>query len=96
MHQTTRLIDRICEACKRLWNLEQFITIDESIVRYKGKHCLAKQYMPKNPMKWGLKVWCAADISSKYIYDFDVYCRRNLQTPGDVGMVAGREIWSTK
>lgn len=38
------------------WNLGQMITIDEMIVRYKGKYCPIWQYMPKKPCKWGIKI----------------------------------------
>ena len=52
----------------------EFVTIDETMVRYKRMYCLARQYMPKKPVKWGVKVWCTADSKSKFIYDFDIYC----------------------
>jgi hypothetical protein len=31
-------------------------TVDDMMVRYKGKYCPARQYMPKKPIKWGLKL----------------------------------------
>jgi hypothetical protein len=80
MHQTRWLIDAIREACKRQWNLGQYITVDETMVRYKGTYCPARQYMPKKPVKWGVKVWCVADSKSKFIYDFDVYCGKSQAT----------------
>ena len=46
--------------------------------------------MPKKPIKWDLKVWCAANASSKYIYDLDVYCKGNLQTLEDVRLVTAK------
>ena len=36
--------------------------------------------MSKKQVKWGLKVWCAADATSKFINDFDVCCGKNMQT----------------
>ena len=80
MHQTRSLINTIQDSCKREWNLGQIITIDETVVRYKGKYCPPWQYMAKKSIKCGLKVWCAADATSKFIYDFDVYCRKNMQS----------------
>jgi hypothetical protein len=80
MHQTRWLIDAIRGACKRLWSLGQFVTIDETMVRYKGTYCPARQYMPKKPVKWGVKVWCAADSKSKFIFDFDIYCGKSQAT----------------
>ena len=29
--------------------------------------------MPNKPTKWGIKLWCVADASQKYVYDFEVY-----------------------
>jgi hypothetical protein len=67
MHQTRWLVDRIREACKREWKLGQFLTIDETMVRYKGTYC------PKKLEKWGIKVWCLTDSITRYIADFDIY-----------------------
>ena len=80
MHQTQSLINKIRDACKKEWKLVEFITIDETMVRYKDKYCPTKQYMPKIPIKWRLKVWYAIDPNSKFIYDFDVYCGKNMQS----------------
>jgi hypothetical protein len=58
-------------------------TMDEMMVRYKGKYCPAWQYMPKKPIKW-----CLACVASKFIYNFDVYCGKNSTTinvPGPSG-----------
>ena len=74
------MINRIWETYKKEWNLDQFITVDETMVRYKGKYSLARQYMPKKPIKWGLKVWCAIDAKSKYVNGFEVYCGKTMQT----------------
>ena len=56
MHQTRGLIIVIREACKREWSMGQFITIDETMVRYKGKYYSARQYMPNKLIKRELKV----------------------------------------
>jgi hypothetical protein len=50
------------------------------MVRYKETYCLARQYMPKKPVKWEVKVWCVADSKSKFIYDFDIYCSKSQAT----------------
>jgi hypothetical protein len=53
MHQTRWLVDEIC---KKEWSLGKYLTIDEMMIRYKGSYCPARQYMPKKPEKWGIKV----------------------------------------
>ena len=45
--------------------LEQYIpgkkvSIDEAMVKYKGR-VFFRQYMPKKPIKWGIKVWILAE-----------------------------------
>ena len=30
--------------------------------------------MPQKPPKWRIKIWCLADVVSKYVHDFDIYC----------------------
>ena len=35
--------------------------------------------MPKKSCKWGIRIWCLANSVSKYVYNFDVYCGRNLE-----------------
>jgi hypothetical protein len=80
MHQTRWLVDRIREACQREWKLGQFVTVDETMVRYKGTYCPARQYMPKKPEKWGIKVWCLADSITCYIANFDIYCGKSIST----------------
>ena len=80
MHHIRGLIERMRQTYKRLWNVGPFITIDESMVWYKGKYCSARQYMPKKSIKWGLKVWCVVDANSKFIFDFDVYYGKNMHS----------------
>jgi hypothetical protein len=77
MHQCRWLLNVIRDACRALWNVGKMCTVDEMMVRYKGKYCPARQYMPKKPIKWGLKLWCLACAASKFIYNFDVYCGKS-------------------
>lgn len=65
------------------WNVGEQITIDEMMVRYKGSYCPARQYMPKKPQKWGLKIWCLADSVTRYVSNFDVYCGAFVQSVDD-------------
>jgi len=36
------------------------MSIDEAMVKYKGR-VFFRQYMPKKPIKWGIKVWMIAE-----------------------------------
>jgi hypothetical protein len=68
----------------------KFIIVDEMMIGYKGSYCPARQYLPQKPQKWGIKVWCLVDSTSKYVYDFEVYYGWNdaqtvLEPPGVEG-----------
>jgi hypothetical protein len=57
-----------------MWSPNQQMTVDESMVMYKRKYYPVWQYMPKKPVRFGIKVWAAADAISKYLWNFEVYC----------------------
>jgi hypothetical protein len=82
MGQVRWLVDEVREACMRNFSLGKYITMDETMICYKGSYCQARQYMPNKPCKWGVKVWCVADSSSKYVYNFEIYC--GAHNGGDV------------
>ncbi|KAF3834757.1 hypothetical protein F7725_027315 [Dissostichus mawsoni] len=50
---------------------EEFQSIDEQMIPFKGRLSI-KQYIPKKPKPWGVKVWVRAG-SSGYMYRFEVY-----------------------
>lgn len=42
-------------------------SVDEHIIRFK-EHCIMKQDIKSKPIKWGLKMWCACDSKTGYLY----------------------------
>ena len=46
--------------------------MDEAMIPFKGRSSL-KQYMPKKPVRRGIKVWALADTLNGYIANFQVY-----------------------
>ena len=42
--------------------------------------------MPKKPQKLGIKVYSLAYSKHRYVYEFDIYCKRNGGN-GDVQLV---------
>lgn len=91
MGQLRWLVHHIRDSFKREWALGKFLTVDEMMIRYKGSYCPARQYMPKKPQKWGIKVWCLADSSSKYVYNFEIYCGANHYGVEEIPHVVRRE-----
>ena len=61
----------------KLYNVSQNLSIDESMILFKGRHSI-KQYCPKKPIKRGYKLWMQADMDG-YISRFDVYQGKNTE-----------------
>jgi hypothetical protein len=74
LHKLWWMLDEVRDKFKSMWLPNQQMTMDKSMVIYKGKYCPVWQYMPKKPVQFGIKVWAAADAISKYLWNFEVYC----------------------
>ena len=62
------------------------MTVDESIVGFKGRH-VTIQYLPnKHHHQWGPKVWVGADSSNGYTFKFDFYRGSRFEPPGPNGL----------
>lgn len=48
------------------------VCVDEQLVPFKGR-CGFRQYMPKKPAKYGLKVWALCDVKMSYAWKVQVY-----------------------
>ena len=58
--------------CMKYWQPNEQISIDERMVRNKGRYSF-RQYIKDKPTKWGMKVWVLADSITGYTYNFLVY-----------------------
>ena len=81
------MLDEVTERCKAMWSPNQQLTVDETMIRYKGKYSPIRMYMPKKPVKFGMKAWAAADAISKYVWNFQIYCGKT-GNPHDDGNVS--------
>jgi hypothetical protein len=63
---------KIAEKCRNLFNPEQFISIDEQCLPFKGRH-KAKQYNKNKPNKWHLKLYCMNCSKTGYLLNFYFY-----------------------
>lgn len=66
------LLIKINNNCQESYNHSNYLSIDESMIPFKGRSSL-KQYMPQKPVKRGYKVWCLSDSETGYVIKFDVY-----------------------
>lgn len=71
LYKIRPLIDMSNIQFSLLYNVTQSVSVDESMIRFKGRSTL-KQYNPKKPIKRGYKLWCIADQNG-YIVCFIVY-----------------------
>jgi hypothetical protein len=56
LHKLRSMLDEVREQFKAMWSPNQQLTVDESMLRYKGNYCPVKQYMPKKPIRFGIKI----------------------------------------
>jgi hypothetical protein len=77
LHKLRWIIDKVRDRFKAMWSPNQQMTMDESMVMYKGKYCPVWQYMPNKLVQFGIKVWAAADVISKYLWNFEIYCGKH-------------------
>jgi hypothetical protein len=67
LHKIRWMMDEVRDRFKAMWTPNQQLTVDEGMIMYKGKYCPIRKYMPCKPIRFGLKVWAAADALSKYL-----------------------------
>ena len=63
------LISKTIIQCKKYWYLGNILTIDESMVAFKGRNKM-KFFMPHKPIKWGFKINVSVDVINTYVYNF--------------------------
>ncbi|XP_059415375.1 piggyBac transposable element-derived protein 4-like [Carassius carassius] len=64
--------DKWGEILPRLYNPGPHITVDERLVPFRGR-CPFRQYIPKMPARYGIKVWAACDSKSSYAWKMQIY-----------------------
>ncbi|XP_060720777.1 piggyBac transposable element-derived protein 4-like [Tachysurus vachellii] len=48
------------------------VTVDERFVPFRGK-CPFRQYMPRKPGKYGIKIWATCDAKNSYAWNLQIY-----------------------
>ena len=65
-------MDLLLAKFQDLYEVNGFVTVDESMVKFKGRLAF-RQYLPMKPVKWGVKVWVMAESKTGYVNHFQVY-----------------------
>ena len=66
------IIDSLSQSFQEVYSPGKNVSVDEAMIPFKGRSSL-KQYMPKKPVRRGIKVWALADSENGYIANFQVY-----------------------
>lgn len=71
LYKIRPLLSKLTETFYAALNPNEFQSVDESMIKFKGRSSL-RQYMPMKPTKRGYKVWIRAD-STGYVSEFQIY-----------------------
>ncbi|XP_066965604.1 piggyBac transposable element-derived protein 4-like [Macrobrachium rosenbergii] len=72
----TQIIDR----CKQNYNPGENITVDKQLLAFRGR-CPFRMYIANKPAKYGVKLFMACDVNSKYMLNAIPYLGSNTNTP---------------
>ncbi|KAK3887484.1 hypothetical protein Pcinc_008397 [Petrolisthes cinctipes] len=76
------LIDHFQAAFTTYFHPDKNISLDESMIGYKGATPSLRQYLPNKHARYGIKVWCVCDVSTGYTFTFEIYEER-ARTPAN-------------
>ena len=66
------LLTHVTNKCQQLYNPNKDVAVDEAMIKFQGRSTL-KQYVPKKPIKRGIKVWVLGDSENGYFHNLQVY-----------------------
>jgi hypothetical protein len=73
LQKVKHVMDSLGERLRMGWTLGKKFCVDESMIKYMGKAVSWVQYMPKKPIKHGLKVFALCCAYTGYLYCYEVY-----------------------
>ena len=84
------IMKRLCDG----WTLGERVCVDESMIKYMGKFIAFVQYMPKKPIKHGIKVYALCCAFTGYLYSFEIYTGKDHISDGTPRGVISRLLSS--
>jgi len=72
IHKVRNLVTKLTERFQTAFKPGKQLSIDEAMIQFDGRLAW-KQYMPKKPVSWGIKLWCLCDSTTGYCLNFSVY-----------------------
>jgi hypothetical protein len=80
----TPVINHFKAAFKSAMQPTERQSVDEHMIKFKGNNHM-KQYMKNKPIKWGFKVWCRCCSETGYLFDFNFYTGKKINTECGLG-----------
>ena len=77
------LFNMLREQCQQFGVFDEFLSVDESMIPYKGLHS-ARQFMRSKPVRFGLKMWMLCG-STGYPYNFEIYTGKEANRKEPLG-----------
>ena len=84
------ILDEFVQNCKNTYCLNEFLTIDETLVSFRGR-CSFIQYIPSKPAKYGVKIFALCNAKTYFTRNLEVYCGKQptgpheaSNSPGDI------------
>ena len=72
------VLDLVTDKYLQCYESNREVSIDEVMLKFKGR-LFWKQYMPKEPSKWGIKLWALCDSHTGYLMKFEVYTGKSKE-----------------
>ncbi|KFM60418.1 PiggyBac transposable element-derived protein 4, partial [Stegodyphus mimosarum] len=66
--------------CKNAYTFGEFVTIHEKLEPFRGR-CGFRQYMPKKPSKYGIKIFALVDSRVFYTWNMEIYAGKHPDEP---------------
>ena len=66
--------------CQKFYIPGSYVTIDENLEPFRG-HCLFSQYMPKKPVRYGIKIFALVHARTFYACKLEIYTGIQHQGP---------------
>ena len=85
------LLEQIQSRCATLYKPSKHLAIDEAMIKFQGRSSL-KQYMPKKPIKRGIKVWVLADSTNGYFCRLQVYTGHQTSAERGLGARVAKDL----
>uniref|UniRef100_A0A286Y2W0 PiggyBac transposable element-derived protein domain-containing protein n=1 Tax=Cavia porcellus TaxID=10141 RepID=A0A286Y2W0_CAVPO len=64
--------ERFVGNCQAIYTPSEYMTIDEYLAAFHGR-CNFRQYIPKKPSKYGIKIYALVDAKTYYTFNLEIY-----------------------